>query len=51
MLLETGFLAFQPGNYLPNGAGVCVTTQLNARLILEMQRQQLRELNQNSSCP
>ena len=51
MLLIAEFFAFQLVNYQPSQANDDVTTQLGARLILEMQRQQLREFNQNSSCP
>ena len=52
MLLGTGFLAFQILNFEPlraNNNGV--TTELKARLILEMHLLQLQKLEQKSSCP
>ncbi len=52
MLLGTGFLALRLLNFEPRRANNNdVTSELKARLILEMQRQQLRELEQKSSCP
>ena len=48
MLLGTGFLAFQILNFETRQAN---NTELKARLILEMQLQQLQNLEQKSSCP
>lgn len=52
MLLGTGFFAFHLLNFETSRAkNDDITSELKARLILEMQRQQLQKLEQNSSCP
>jgi hypothetical protein len=52
MLLGTGFLAFQILNFETRQANNNdVTTELKARLILEMHLLQLQKLEQKSSCP
>ena len=51
VLLGTGFLAFQILNFEPRQANNEVTTELKARLILEMHLLQLQKLEQKSSWP
>ena len=52
MLLVTGFLAFQILNFETRWVNNNdVTTELKARLILEMHLLQLQKLEQKSSCP
>ncbi|HCF27964.1 MAG TPA: hypothetical protein DEV81_12355, partial [Cyanobacteria bacterium UBA11049] len=52
MLLGTGFLAFFLLNFEPRQANNSdVTTELKARLILEMHLLQLQKLDSESSCP
>ena len=52
MLLVTGFFAFQILNFETRQANNNdVTTELKARLILEMHLLQLQQLHSESSCP